>query len=140
MAKRRAISEIVAVTIMLAVIATASFLALNNASKRINESQQSIHDALESKGSQVQEAISIISKESTSNVITVELLNYGLKDITVTEVLVDGAGSQYTIIDYNNAIQGNKIVRNKILTLQIPKSGQTVQIITSTKNILEITI
>lgn len=140
MAKRRAVSEVVAAIILLTVIAASSFLALNNTSKQIMENQRSVHDALESKGSQILEAISIISKKSAGNAITVELLNYGLKDIMITEVLVDGIGSSYIIVDSSGADQDNRIIRNKILSLQIPKSGQTVQIITNTKNIIKITI
>lgn len=140
MVRKRAVSEVVAATILLAVIAASSFLALNNTSKKIMESRNSIHDALELKGSQIQEAISIISKKSTGNAITVELLNYGSKDIVITEVLVDGTISPYILADSSGANQDNKIIRSKILSLQIPKSGQTVQIITNTKNMLKITI
>ena len=140
MTRRRAISEVVAATLLIAVIAASSFLALNNASKKIIENQHSVYDALESKGSQIQEVISIISKKSVGNAITVELLNYGLKDITVTEVLVDGTGSPYTLVDSSGTSQDIKIIRNKILALKIPKSGQTVQINTNTKNMFKITI
>lgn len=140
MVKRRAISEVVAATLLIAVIATASFLALNGASKKTIENQNSVADALEFKGSQIQELLSIISKKSAVNAITVELLNYGLKDIIVIAVLVDGTSSSYTLVDSDGTNQSDKIIRNKILTLQIPKSGQSVQIITNTKNILKISI
>ncbi|TBR21258.1 MAG: hypothetical protein EPO63_08845 [Candidatus Nitrosotenuis sp.] len=140
MTRRRAVSEVVAATILLAVIAASSFLALNNASKRIIENQNSIHDALELKGGQIQEAISIISKKSDGDTITVELLNYGLKDIVITEILVDGTSSPYTLVDSSGTSQDSKMIRNRILSLLIPKSGQTVQIITNTKNMLKITI
>lgn len=138
--KRRAVSEVVAATILLAVIAASSFVALNNTSKKITEGQHSVHDALESKSSQIQETISIISKRSTGNAITLELLNYGPRDITVTEVLVDGTGSPYALMDSNGEVQDSKMIRSRILTLQIPKGGQTVQIITDTKNMFRITI
>lgn len=140
MAKRRAVSEVVAVTLLIAVIATASFLALNGASKKTIEKQHSVADTLEFKGSQIQELLSIISKKSVGNTTTIELLNYGLKNITVTEVLIDGIGSSYTLVDSSGANQANKIIRKEILILQIPKSGQTIQIITNTKNILRISI
>jgi len=140
MARKRAVSEIVAVTIMLAVIATSSFLALNNTSEKIIENQHSVHDMLELSGSQIQETVSIISKKSESNAIAVELLNYGSKNITVAQVMVDGINAPYTLVDSGGTYQDNKIIRNKILLLQIPKGGQTVQIITSTKNMLKITI
>jgi hypothetical protein len=140
MKKRRAISEVIAATLLIAVIASTSFLALNSTSKKIIENQNSVADTLEIKGGQIQELLSIISKKSVGNTITAELLNYGLKDITITAVLVDGTNSAYTLVDSNGADQSNKIIRKEILTLQIPKSGQTVQIITNTKNILKITI
>ena len=140
MAKRRAISEVIAVILLIAVIATASFLALNGASKKTIEKQHSVADTLEFKGSQIQELLSIISKKSVGNTTTVELLNYGLKDITITEVLVDGIDSLYTLVDSSGTNQANKIIRKEIFILQIPKSGQTIQIITNTKNILRISI
>jgi hypothetical protein len=140
MTKRRVIGEVIAATLLIAVIATASFLALNGASKKTIESQHSIANALELKGSQIQELLSIISKKSVGNTITVELLNYGLKDIIITTVLVDGERTSYTLVDSSGANLTDKIIRNKILILQVQKSGQTVQIITDTKNILKITI
>lgn len=140
MAKRRAIGEVIATILLIAVVATASFLALNGASKKITESQYSVADALELKGMQIQELLSIISKKSVGNTITVELLNYGLKDIIITEVLVDGDRAPYALVDSSGSNLDGKIIRSKILELQIQKGGQTVQIITDTKNILKITI
>ncbi|MBI5146739.1 MAG: hypothetical protein HZA84_05915 [Thaumarchaeota archaeon] len=140
MAKRRAISEVIAATLLIAVVATASFLALNGASKKTIETQHSVADALELRGNQIQELLSIISKKSVGNTITIELLNYGLKDIIITAVLVDGTSTSYTLVDSSGANQIDKIIRNKILTLQVQKSGQTIQIITDTKNMLKITI
>lgn len=140
MAKRRAIGEVIAVTLLIAVVATASFLALNGASKKTIEAQHSVADALELKRMQIQELLTIISKKSVGNTITVELLNYGLKDIIITEILVDGDIAPYVLVDSNGANLADKIIRNKILVLQVQKGGQTVQIITDTKNILKITI
>lgn len=140
MAKRRTIGEVIAATLLIAVVATASFLALNGASKKITESQYSVADALELKRMQIQELLSIISKKSVGNTITVELLNYGLKDIVIAEVLVDGDRAPYALVDSSGANLDGKIIRSKILELQIQKGGQTVQIITDTKNILKITI
>lgn len=140
MAKRRTIGEVIAATLLIAVVAAASFLALNGASKKITESQYSVADALELKRMQIQELLSIISKKSVGNTIIVELLNYGLKDIIITEVLVDGDRAPYALVDSSGANLDGKIIRSKILELQIQKGGQTVQIITDTKNILKITI
>jgi hypothetical protein len=140
MAKSRAISEVMATILLIGVVATASFLALNGASKKTIEAQHSVADALELKGRQIQELLSVISKKSTGNTITIEFLNYGLKDIIITDVLVDGIGASYTLVDSSGANLADKIIRNKILTLQVQKRGQTVQIITDTKNIFKITI
>ena len=140
MAKRRAISEVIAAIFLIGVVATASFLAIHGASKKTIDAQHSVADALRLKGGQIQELLSVISKKSTGNAITVELLNYGLKDIIITEVLVDGASASYTLVDSSGADLAGKMIRNKILTLQIQKNGQTVQIITDTKNMLKITI
>jgi len=140
MAKRRAISEVIATTLLIAIVATASFLALNGASKKTIETQHSVADALELKGSQIQELLSIISKKSVGNTITVELLNYGLKDIIITEILVDGTAASYALVDSSGTNLVDKIIRNKILTLQVQKNGQTIQIITNTKNMHKIMI
>ncbi len=140
MAKRRAISEVIAATFLIAVVAAASFLALNGASKKILDAQHSVEDALELKGSQVQESLSIISKKSVRDMITVELVNYGLKDIVIAEILVDGVDAPYALVDSNGVNLTDKIIRNKILTLQVKQSGKTIQIITDTKNLLQITI
>lgn len=140
MTKRRAISEVIAATFLIAVVATASFLALNGASKKILDAQHSVEDALELKGRQIQELLSIISKKSVRDMITVELVNYGLKDIVIAEILVDGVDAPYTLVDSNGVNLTDKIIRNKILTLQVQQNGKTIQIITDTKNLLQITI
>lgn len=140
MTKRRAISEVISATFLIAVVATASFLALNGASKKILDAQHSVEDALELKGRQIQELLSIISKKSVRDMITVELVNYGLKDIVIAEILVDGVDAPYTLVDSNGVNLTDKIIRNKILTLQVQQNGKTIQIITDTKNLLQITI
>lgn len=138
--KRRAISEVVATILLIAIITTVSFLTLNGTLKKTIENQNSVSDALELKSGQIKELLSIISKKSIENTIVIELLNYGPKDIIIIQVLVDGTSSSYVLTNSDGADQSDKIIRNKILTLKIPKSGQTIQIITDTKNMLKISI
>lgn len=140
MIKRRATSEVVAATLLIAVIATVSFLTLNGTLKKTIEHQNSVSDALELKSGQIKELLSVISKKSAESVIVIELLNYGPKDIIITHVFVDGISSSYTLVNSNGADQSDKIIRNKILTLKVPKNGQTIQIMTDTKNLLKISI
>jgi len=83
---KRGISETVSVVLLLVVIATASYFALSESSKRIIDNEKTVTDTLEIKGSQIQELLSVITINTTLGNTTLEILNYGTKNIVIDRV------------------------------------------------------
>lgn len=139
--QRRGISEAVSVVMLLAVIATASYFALNGSVKKITELESSVADSIKLKGAQVQELLSVISVERTLVGTSLELINYGPKEITIDRVFVDGELSPFTLLDSaENIFVNNTMPQREIMLLQVSGTGQSVQILTDSKNIFQFTV
>lgn len=136
---KRGISEVVASILLIAVITTASFLAVTASSKQIMESKTTVSEALHEKGAQIQELVSVITSKADSSKISLEMLNYGMMEITVDDVLVDGKKSAFTIKE-NGAALPNTIPKKKLVVLETNATGNSVQLITGTGNLIEIKI
>jgi hypothetical protein len=141
MKKRRGVGEVVAVIILMAVIATTSILALGASSKQTLDSEKTVADALHDKGAQIQELLSVIQQDVQPDRIRLEVLNYGLKDMVLEVVLVDGKKTTYLLHDNNGqAFANNTIPQGKIMVLEIGGVGGSVQLITDTQNLIELKI
>lgn len=136
--QRRGISEAVSVVLLLAVIATASYFALNGSTKKTTESERSVAETIALKGTQAQELLAVISKNTTDE-IAFEILNYGPKEIVVEMALVDGTPSSFIILDSaGNVFSNNTIPQKEIMRLEMSGAGQSVQIVTGSKNVLSL--
>lgn len=139
--KRRGVGEVVAAIMLMAVIATASILALGASSKQMLDSEKTVADALHDKGAQIQELLSVIQQDIQSDRIRLEVFNYGLKDIVLEAVLVDGKKTTYLLHDGNGqAFANNTIPQRKIMVLETDGVGGSVQLITDTQNLIELKI
>ena len=136
--QRRGISEVVASILLITVIATTSVLATNASSKQIAENEKTVTEALHEKSTQIQELISVISIKTNSNKIILEVLNYGIKEIIIDKVLVDGRESAFILKDGNLIITHNTIPKKKILVLETNMTGRSIQLITDTENLFNI--
>ncbi|MGI0004297.1 MAG: hypothetical protein ACREAX_03265 [Candidatus Nitrosotenuis sp.] len=137
---RRGISEIVASILLITVVATVSFLAVNVSTKQITENEKTITEALHEKSTQIQELMSVLSSKTNSNKIILEIINYGMKEITLDSVLVDGTESMF-VLKYDGAIITNKTIpKKKIIVLETNTMGASVQLITNTGNLIGIKI
>jgi hypothetical protein len=124
---------------LLAVIATVSYFALSGSSKKTIDAERTVVDAIELKGSQVQELLSVISKNASPGSITLELLNYGKKDIVIEKVFVDGNPFAFAVSDSDgNVFPNNTITPREITELYVGAAGQSIQIVTSSKNIINL--
>ncbi|MEM4391326.1 MAG: hypothetical protein QXG67_00875 [Candidatus Nitrosotenuis sp.] len=138
---RRGVSEAVAAVLLLVVIATASFFALSNSTKNIEDNSVSVSDALERKGEQALELVSVISRDVSPNKTTLELLNYGTRNIRIADVLVDGKAAQFLVIGYDGSEVASKTLEPSRMTLlQVSGSGQEVQLLTSSGNLIRISL
>ncbi len=137
--RRRGISEAVSAVLLLAVIATVSYFALSGASKKTIDAERTVSDILEIKGSQIQELLSVISKNVSAENITLELLNYGHRNIIIEQVFVDGNPFAFAVSDSNgNIFSNNTIPPRIIMELYVGTSGQSIQLVTSSKNIINL--
>ncbi len=135
---RRGISEVVASILLVAVVAVASFLAVNTSTKQIAENEKTVEETLSEKGMQIQELLSVISSREVPSKIIIEMINYGIKDIVLDSVHVDGRKSAF-ILKNGDVIITNKIIPKKeILILETNTTGSSVQLITDTGNIINI--
>jgi flagellin-like protein len=136
---RRGISEVVSVVLLLAVIATASYFALSGSSKRTIENERTVSDAIEIKGTQIQELLSVITVNTTLQNTTLEILNYGTKNIIIDKIFLDGIPLPFTLSDSSGSVLLNHTMSPKdIMTLQVSGVGQSVQIVTESKNIISL--
>lgn len=141
MKKRRGVGEVVAVIMLMAVIATASILALGASSKQMMGNQKTVADALHDKGAQIQELLSVLQQKVQPSKIRLEVFNYGLKDIVLQAVLVDGKNTTYLLYDGNGkTFVNNTIPQRKIMILETNDAGGSVQLITNTQNLIDIKI
>lgn len=138
--QRRGISEVVASILLIGVVAVASLLAVNTSSKQITESEKTVEGALSQKSMQIQELVSIISSKAVSNKVLVEMINYGLKDIMIADVLVDGRKAGFILKDGDVIVPINTIPKKKILVLETNMTGSSVQMITDTGNLININL
>ncbi|MGQ0772006.1 MAG: hypothetical protein ACT4NT_04465 [Nitrososphaerota archaeon] len=93
MKSRRAVSEIVSALIIIAVVASGLGLYVTLSQQRILGETQSVKDAMESSESRLTEIIEqiVILKNNTGvREVSVFVYNYGLKNVTITDVFVNG--------------------------------------------------
>lgn len=125
--------------LLLVVIAAASFFALSNSAKNMEDSSMSVSDALERKGAQALELVSVISKDVLQNKITLELLNYGTRNIRIEDVLVDGKVAQFLMIGHDGSQIASKTLEpGRITLVQVAGSGQEIQLLTGSGGLLRI--
>lgn len=141
MRNRRGVSEVIATILLMAVIATVSFLALNNSSKQTMENEKTVTEALYEKSTQIQELLSVIGHKTNSGKIQLELFNYGLKEIILDGVFVDGKEASFVLSDGSGVVfVNNTFAQKKIMMLETNMTGRSVQLLTNTKNLIDIKI
>jgi hypothetical protein len=137
--KRRGVGEVVAVIMLMTVITTTSLVALGASSKHMLQSEKTVADALHDKGVQIQELLSVIQQNTHLGKIRLEIFNYGLKEIVLEKVLVDGRETTFALLDdYGRTFPNNTIPQRKIMVLEANAVGTSVQLITDTQNLIDI--
>jgi hypothetical protein len=130
---------VVSAVLLLAVVAAVSYLALSGSTQRTVDTQRSVADLIEQKGSQVQELLSVISRDTSANKVTLEIMNYGIKSIIIDKVFLDGTQSPFSLLDSDGSVFFNQTVPPKqIMMLQLSGHGQSIQIVTSSKNVISL--
>lgn len=134
---RRGSSEAVSVVILAIVISTSSYYALSNSSQRITDNQRSAIDMMNLKNAQTQELISIISRDVSQETITLEMVNFGTKTIVIDSVFVDSIKYDFVLSNSTGYVFDNDVIPvREIMVLRIFGTGQSIQIITDSKNMI----
>lgn len=137
MKKRKAIGEVIAVALLLVVTAAVMTVVISYSNDQIFSERQTATEAIEKSRKRVAELVSLIGIYTNSESMTVELLNYGKSEITVEKVMVDGAEASFSIFKSDGTLVGTTLPVKELVTIQIPKTGKTVQILTISGNLFD---
>ncbi|MGQ0606604.1 MAG: hypothetical protein ACT4OD_06645 [Candidatus Nitrosotenuis sp.] len=97
MKNRRGISEIISAMVIIAVVASGLGLYTALSQQRILGETQSVKDAMESSENQLAEMIENIIMLKKDDEVHAFVHNYGLKNITITSLYVNGTNNPTTI-------------------------------------------
>jgi hypothetical protein len=137
MRQRKAVSEVIAVALLLVVTAAVMTIIISYSKEQIFSERQTASEAIEKSQKRVQELVSLIGISTNSGSMEVDLLNYGKETITIEKVMVDGMASTYTIYKSDGTSLGTILPVKEPVTIQIPKTGKTVQILTTAGNLFD---
>ena len=152
MKRRRGISEIISSIIVISVVVAGLGIYVSISEQRILGDTITIKDALEQKNKQMSELVESISmfKNADPNVFEIYLHNYGLKNVTISKVYVNGTtdmtifSNSFYVRDLNNIIisPNNKTIpvdQTSELILDFNNGGLPNHIPTDITNIVIIT-
>lgn len=137
MKKRKAVGEVIAVALLLVVTAAVMTVVISYSNDQIFSERQTASEAIEKSTKRVAELVSLIGISTNSESISVELLNYGKETITLQKVMVDGIDTTFSIQKYDGTIVGTTLPVRELVTIHIPKTGKTVQILTTAGNLFD---
>ena len=93
MKRRRAVSEIISAIIVISVVVAGLGVYTNLSGQRILGDTLTVKEAMDEKDDQISELIEFVDMFTStvdSNIFEIYLHNYGLKDITISKVYVNG--------------------------------------------------
>ena len=93
MKRRRAVSEIISAIIVISVVVAGLGVYTNLSGQRILGDTLTVKEAMDKKDDQISELIELVdmfTNAADSNIFEIYLHNYGLKDITISKVYVNG--------------------------------------------------
>lgn len=137
MKKRKAIGEVIAVALLLVVTTAVMTVVISYSNDQIFSERQTATEAIEKSRKRIAELVSLIGISANSGGMSVELLNYGKEIITVEKVMVDGIATTFSIQKYDGTLVGTVLPVKELVTIQIPKTGKTVQILTTSGNLFD---
>ncbi len=125
---------------LLLVVTTAIMtIVISSSNEQIYSEMQTASEAIDKSTKKVAELVSLISiHPNNSDGITLDLLNYGKRVITIEKVMIDGVESTYSIYKSSDGSPlGNTLPVRELVTVQVPKSGKTIQILTDSGNLFD---
>jgi hypothetical protein len=158
MKRRRGISEIISSILVISVVVAGLGIYVGLSEQRILGDTITVKDAMEQKNNQMSElveSINMFKNATESNIFQVYLHNYGLKNVTISQVYVNGtfdmsliSNSVYVrdlnknIISPNNQTipigQTSELILNFTLHTSTPNDITNIVIKTDTNKIIQI--
>jgi flagellin-like protein len=137
--KRKAISEIYSAALMFAVTLAIAGLVIAASTNQFGRQQQSASQMLTSSQNKISESVSFIAGRNTSAGSEVEVVNYGMTNLQVDSIMVDGTKTSYTISYINGTTTQSLPVREPIV-IDADRSGSKMQLVTSNGSIFEFSL
>ncbi len=134
--KRKAISEIYSAALMFAVTLAIAGLVIAASTNQFGKQQQSASQMLTSSQNKMSESVSFIAGRNTPAGSEVEIVNYGLENIKVDDIMVDGIKVPYTI-SYINGTEVSYLPVREPVVIDADRSGIMMQLVTSNNSIFE---
>jgi len=134
--KRKAVSEVVAVTLILAAMTAVLGVALVMSNDQILSNKASASEAIDKAKQRVGELVALVHVEKDSNVMKVTLFNYGKEDITFDKVMVDGSEVAFSIKSPEGS-NLDKVPSKNAAIIEVNTVGSTIQIVTGSGNLFE---
>ena len=136
MKKRKAVSEVIAVTLILAATTAVLGVALVMSNDEILSNKASASEAIDKAKQRVGELVALVHVEKNSNVMKVTLFNYGKEDLSIKKVMVDGNQVSFTIKSPEGS-NFEKLPSKNAGIIQVNSVGSTVQVVTENGNLFE---
>jgi flagellin-like protein len=134
--KRKAISEIYSVALMFAITLAIAGLVIAASTNQFGRQQQSASQMLISSQNKMSESISFIAGRNTPAGSEVEIVNYGLTNIQIDDIMVDGIKVPYTA-SYINGTGVSYLPIREPVVIDADRSGSKMQLVTSNNSIFE---
>jgi flagellin-like protein len=139
MMKRKAISEIYSAALMFAVTLAIAGLVIAASTNQFGKQQQSALQMLTSSQNKMSESVSFIAGRNTPGGSEVEVVNYGMTNLQIDSIMVDGTKTSYTISYINGTTTQSLPVREPIV-IDADRPGSKMQLVTSNGSIFEFSL
>ncbi len=134
--KRKAISEIYSAALMFAVTLAIAGLVIAASTNQFGRQQQSASQMLTSSENKMSESVSFIAGRNTPAGSEVEIVNYGMTNLQIDSIMVDGTKASYTI-SYINGTRAQSLPVREPVVIDADRQGSKMQLVTSNNSIFE---
>lgn len=124
---------------MFAITLVIAGLVIAASTNQFGKQQQSASQMLTSSQNKMSESVSYIAGRNTSAGSEVEVVNYGMTNLQIDSIMVDGVKTSYEMSYINGTITQSLPVREPIV-IDANKSGTKMQLVTSNGSIFEFSL
>ncbi len=136
MMNRKAISEIYSAALMFAVTLAIAGLVIAASTNQFGRQQQGASQMLTSSENKMSESVSFIAGRNTPAGSEVEIVNYGLTNLQIDAIMVDGTKASYEM-SYINGTRAQSLPVREPVVIDADRQGSKMQLVTSSNSIFE---